>query len=95
MKKKLLLIFAVAMLTIAMTAISASASDPAPAPGSPEALEAIISEGGETMIAGVTTLVGALVPMVLTIGVIGLAIYGSFLLVRIVKRALGSASAGN
>jgi hypothetical protein len=86
-KVKLLVASAIAVLTVGIMAITASASTP-PALD----MEALVTATGATLTAQFIAMVGALMPVIVAIAMTGLGIYAIIVLFRLAKSLFAKAA---
>lgn len=91
-KKKLLAIIMASFMTVTALAVSASAAESGVGTSSGSGLEQIVSTAGETLKNEFVTLVSALVPVALGIGIVGLGLYACIYLFKIAKKYFAAAA---
>lgn len=91
-KKKLVAIIMASFTAVATLAVSASAAESSGEISSGSGLEQIVKTAGETLKNEFVTLVNALVPVALGIGVVGLGLYACIYLFKIAKKYFAAAA---
>ncbi len=90
-KRKLVTIIMASLTTVAALAVSAFAAEGGSGTSS-SGLEQIVNTAGETLKNEFVTLVNALVPVALGIGVVGLGLYACIYLFKIAKKYFAAAA---
>lgn len=91
-KKKLITVIASSFMTVTALAVSASAESVGGGTSSGSGLEQIVITAGETLKNEFVTLVNALVPVALGIGIVGLGLYACIYLFKIAKKYFAAAA---
>ena len=91
-KKKLVAIIMASFTAVATLAVSASAAESSGGISSGSGLEQIVNTAGETLKNEFVTLVNALVPVALGIGIVGLGLYACIYLFKIAKKYFAAAA---